>query len=126
MPFDRAHPLPSNTLQNIRATGVGQASLGRLWFAVWLGVATAVALAGSRAWWLAFWPTCVASLGAYGVAAKEGHRLDITHHPSRSRRAWLQVARGASLGVLAACAIAGSVLLTGVLVRADWVLDLIE
>lgn len=126
MAFDPAHPLPSNTLQNIRATGVGQASLGRLWAAVWVGVATAIVLLGSRAWWLAFWPVCVASLGAYGVAAKEGQRLDITHHPSLTRRAWLQVARGAALGVLAACAIAGTVVLTGVLVRADWVLEMIE
>ena len=126
MPFDPAHPLPSNTLQNIRATGVGQASLGRLWIAVWVGVATAIALAGSRAWWLAFWPVCVASLGAYGVAAKESQRLDIAHHPSRTRRAWLQIARGAALGVLFACAVAGTIVLTGVLVRADWVLEMIE
>ena len=126
MPFDPAHPLPSNTLQNIRATGAGQASLGRLWAAVWVGVATSIALAGSRGWWLAFWPACVASLGAYGVAAKESQRLDITHHPSRRRRAALQIARGALLGVLAACAIAGTVLLTGVLIGTEWVINMIE
>ena len=126
MAFDPAHPLPSTTLQNIRATGVGQASLGRLWVAVWVGLATAIALAGSRGWWLAFWPACVASLGLYGVAAKASQRLDIAHHPSRTRRAWLQVARGAALGVLAACAIAGLVLLTGVLVSAEWVINMIE
>ena len=126
MPFDRTHPLPSITLQNIRATGVGQASLGRLWGAVWVGVAAAIALAGSSVWWLAFWPVCVATLGAYGVAAKETQRLDIAHEPAPARRAWLQVARGASLGVLLACAIAGTTLLVGVLVRANWVLDLVE
>jgi len=126
MPFDRSHPLPSITLQNIRATGVGQASLGRLWAAVAMGGLAAAGMAGTRVWWLAFWPVCIAALGAYGVAAKETQRLDLAHDHSFGRRAWLSVARGAALGVLLACAIAGAVMLIGALMRVNWVLDLIE
>lgn len=126
MPFDRAHPLPSITLQNIRATGVGQASLGRLWAAVLMGVMATIGMAGTKVWWLAFWPACIAALGAYGVAAKATQRLDIAHDHSFTRRAWLSVARGAALGVLLACAIAGAVMLFGALMKVDWVLDLIE
>lgn len=125
MSFDPAHPLPSNTLQNIRATGVGQASLARLWGAVWVGGCGVAALAGTRAWWLASWPAALAAFGLYGVAEKERQRLDITHHPSVRRRAWLRVASGAALGVMAACALAGALVVLGILIGVDWVLELV-
>jgi hypothetical protein len=123
VPFDPARPLPSATLQNIRATGVGQASLGRLWGAVWLGGAGALALARTEAWWLALWPAALAAFGLYGVAEKERQRLDVTHHPSVRRRAWLRVASGAALGVVVACALAGVVVVLCLLVGAERVLD---
>ncbi|HET7458559.1 MAG TPA: hypothetical protein VFJ74_12990 [Gemmatimonadaceae bacterium] len=126
MPFDRAHPLPSITLQNIQATGVGRASAGRLWAAVWCGLAATAALLASRGWWwLAFWPLCLAALGGYGIAAKEAQRLDLAHDPSNGRRAMLAATRGALLGVLAATAVAGLATLVGLLLRVDWLIDTI-
>ncbi|MFL5576313.1 MAG: hypothetical protein ACJ79S_10140 [Gemmatimonadaceae bacterium] len=125
MPFDRAHPLPSSTLQNIKATGVGQASLGRLWAAVWIGACGVIALPRMGAWWLVFWPAALGAFGLYGVAAKERQRLDIVHHPSLRRRAWLRVASGAALGVMVACALAGAVVVLGMLVGVDRLLDLL-
>ena len=126
MPFDPSHPLPSNTLQNIRATGVGQASLGRLWVALWGGGVAAAAVANTDLWWLAFWPAALAALGAYGVLAKEAQRLQIAHHPSRRRRVVLRVASGAALGVALACAIAGAAVAVGALLGVEWVLEMLE
>lgn len=126
MPFDRTHPLPSITLQNIQATGVGRASTGRLWAAVWCGLSATAALLATRGWWwAAFWPLCVAALGGYGVAAKEAQRLDIAHDPANGRRILLSAARGALLGVLAASALAGLATLVGLLLGVNWLLDTI-
>ena len=126
MAFDPTRPLPSDTLQNIQATGVGRASMGRLWAAVWGGVAAAGVLVAIRGWWwLAFWPLCVAAFAAYGLATKEAQRLDIIHHPSTSRRAVLSATRGALLGVLATSAFAGLATLVGLLLGVPWLIEMI-
>ena len=126
MPFDPTRPLPSDTLQNIQATGVGRASMGRLWAAVWGGVAASVALVATHHWWwLAFWPLCVAAFAGYGLATKEVQRLDILHHPSHTRRAVLSAARGALLGVLATSAFAGLATLVGLLLGVSWLIEMI-
>ena len=126
MAFDPIHPLPSDTLQNIQATGVGRASLGRLWAAVWSGVVAAGVLVATHGWWwLAFWPLCVAAFAGYGLVTKEVQRLDIVHHPSNTRRAVLSAARGALLGVLATSAFAGLATLVGLLLGVDWLIEMI-
>jgi len=126
MAFDPTRPLPSDTLQNIQATGVGRASLGRLWAAVWSGVVAAGVLVATHGWWwLAFWPLCVAALGGYGLVTKEAQRLDIVHDPSNTRRAVLAAARGALLGVLATSAFAGLATLVGLLLGVDWLIEMI-
>ena len=126
MPFDPAHPLPSVTLQNIQATGVGRASTGRLWVAVWGGLIVAGVLVATRGWWwLAFWPLCVAALGGYGLATKEAQRLDLVHHPSTTRRAVLSATRGALLGVLATSAFAGLATLVGLLLGVEWLMEMV-
>lgn len=126
MPFDPAHPLPSITLQNIQATGVGRASTGRLWAAVWSGLALAGLLVATRGWWwIAFWPLGVAAFAGYGLASKEAQRLDILHHPSTTRRAVLSAARGALLGVLATSVVVGIATLVGLLLRVEWLLEMI-
>jgi hypothetical protein len=93
--FDPAAPVPRRTLQNIMATGVGQAAARPLALAAVLGTAGALAILMflPEQWPLATPLICVACFGSWGLAAKQTQVLDLLHRRAPVLRFWLQIAR---------------------------------
>lgn len=104
--FNPAAPVPRRTMQNIMATGVGQAATRPLALAAVLGTAGALAilLFLPEHWPLVTPLVCVACFGAWGLAAKQTHVLDLLHRRAPTLRFWLGVARttATSIGVASA------------------------
>jgi hypothetical protein len=107
--FDPAAPVPRRTLQNIMATGVGQAATRPLVLAATLGTAGALAI---LMFLPAHWPLatpliCVACFGAWGLAAKQTQVLDLLHRRAPVLRFWLQIARTTATAIGIASATIG-------------------
>jgi hypothetical protein len=104
--FNPAAPVPRRTLQNIMATGVGQAATRPLALAALLGTAGALAILMflPEHWPLVTPLVCVACFGAWGLAAKQTHVLDLLHRRAPGLRFWLQIARttATSIGIASA------------------------
>jgi hypothetical protein len=104
--FNPAAPVPRRTLQNIMATGVGQAATRPLVLAALLGTAGALAILMflPEHWPLVTPLVCVACFGAWGLAAKQTHVLDLLHRRAPVLRFWLQIARttATSIGIASA------------------------
>ncbi len=93
-------------MQNIMATGVGQAATRPLALAAVLGTAGALAilLFLPEHWPLVTPLICVACFGAWGLAAKQTQVLDLLHRRAPTLRFWLRVARttATSIGIASA------------------------
>jgi hypothetical protein len=107
--FNPAAPVPRKTLQNIMATGAGQAATRPLVLAAVLGTAGALAilLFLTDHWPLATPLICVACFGSWGLATKQTHRLDILHRRAPTLRFWLRIARTTAATIAGAAAIIG-------------------
>jgi hypothetical protein len=107
--FNPAAPIPRRTLQNIMATGVGQAATRPLALAAVLGTAGALAilLFLPEHWPLVTPLVCVASFGAWGLAAKQTQVLDLLHRRAPALRFWLRIARTTATGIGVASAAIG-------------------
>ena len=103
--FNPAAPVPRRTLQNIIATGAGQAATRPLILAAVLGTAGALAilLFLPDHWPLATPLICVACFGSWGLAAKQTQVLDLLHRRAPTLRFWLRLARttAAAIGIAA-------------------------
>lgn len=107
--FNPAAPVPRKTLQNIMATGAGQAATRPLVLAAVLGTAGALAilLFLTENWPLAAPLVCVACFGSWGLAAKQTQVLDILHRRAPTLRFWLRIARTTAIMIGGAAAIIG-------------------
>jgi hypothetical protein len=107
--FNPAAPVPRKTLQNIMATGVGQAATRPLALGATLGTAGALAILMflPEHWPLVTPLVCVACFGAWGLAAKQTQVLDLLHRRAPALRFWLRVARTTATGIGIASAVIG-------------------
>jgi hypothetical protein len=107
--FNPAAPVPRKTLQNIMATGVGQAATRPLVLAAILGTAGALAILMflPEHWPLVTPLVCVACFGGWGLAAKQTQVLDLLHRRAPALRFWLRVARTTATGIGIASAVIG-------------------
>ena len=107
--FNPAAPVPRRTLQNIMATGVGQAATRPLALAAILGTAGALAILMflPEHWPLVTPLICVACFGAWGLAAKQTQVLDLLHRRAPVLRFWLRLARTTATGIGIASATIG-------------------
>ncbi|MGQ0714963.1 MAG: hypothetical protein ACT4PJ_14780 [Gemmatimonadaceae bacterium] len=107
--FNPAAPVPRRTLQNIIATGVGQAATRPLVLAAVLGTAGALAiiLFLPDHWPLATPLICVACFGSWGLAAKQTQVLDLLHRRAPTLRFWLRLARTSAAAIGLAAAVIG-------------------
>jgi hypothetical protein len=107
--FNPAAPVPRRTLQNIMATGAGQAATRPLALAAILGTAGALAilLFLPEHWPLVTPLVCVACFGAWGLAAKQTQVLDMLHRRAPVLRFWLRLGRTTAMSIGAASAAIG-------------------
>lgn len=107
--FNPDAPVPRKTLQNIMATGAGQAATRPLVLAAVLGTAGALAI---LLFLTDYWPlttplVCVACFGSWGLAAKQTQVLDILHRRAPTLRFWLRIARTSAIMIGGAAAVIG-------------------
>lgn len=117
--FNPAAPVPRRTLQNIMATGVGQAATRPLALAAVLGTAGALAilLFLPEHWPLVTPLVCVACFGSWGLAAKQTQVLDMLHRRAPALRFWLRLGRTTAMSIGVASAAIGLVELFVRLIR---------
>jgi hypothetical protein len=108
--FNPAAPVPRKTLQNIMATGAGQAATRPLVLAAVLGTtgALAILLFLTEHWPIATPLVCVACFGSWGLATKQVYVLDVLHRRAPTLRFWLGVARTTALTIGVAAAVIGA------------------
>ena len=107
--FNPAAPIPRRTLQNIIATGAGQAATRPLVLAAVLGTAGALAilLFLTDHWAFSMPLVCVACFGSWGLATKQTQVLDLLHRRAPTLRFWLRLARTSAAAVGLAAAVIG-------------------
>jgi hypothetical protein len=107
--FNPAAPIPRRTLQNIIATGAGQAATRPLVLAAVLGTAGALAilLFLTDHWAFSTPLVCVACFGSWGLATKQTQVLDLLHRRAPTLRFWLRLARTSAAAVGLAAAVIG-------------------
>jgi hypothetical protein len=124
--FNPASPLPPRMLHDIQATGAGRASLPRLWSTFGCGLAVALVMSFTSAWWLAFWPLCCATFASFALATKGTQYLDLYRVRSRTPRRLLSAVRAVSIAIGVSSGIVGTIFLLGAALQVGWVLDVLE
>ena len=127
MSFDRLDPLPRRTVFDIRASGAGDASPGRLRGALAFGLASAaLCFLFADAWWLGAWPLCLAIFALHALTSHFEYALDLEHDPAPRTRLALHLARLTLKALWIATAAVGLIFLLGTTLEWVWVLELLE